>query len=227
MRINYQIVTPRRTLALLFIISIFFLGPRPAEGVSMTSTNYAIQADAISAGGLTTATSTNYQIGSTLGEFFAFTATSTNYASRGGFWQIAAGEVALSLDATSVSFGNLVVDNVRSASQIATVTSSFSNGYVLTIVEDGDLRSGANTINDVQDGTVSVGVEEYGLRTSGTDGQYNATDTGITGVAKTIATRAAPANGVSTTVTYKATIDANTAAGNYSHTVTLTLTSSF
>lgn len=193
----------------------------PAHGQRMTSTNYAIFSDVVSYGGVTTSTSNNYTIGSSLGEFFAFNVTSTNRGVQGGFWQtVGAGALSLTVDTAAVNLGNLSRDAVSSAAQVATVNSE-SGGYSLTISEDGNLRSGGNDIDDVSDGEVSIGSEEYGIRTSGAQGLFNATDSSITGGQTTIASSAGAISGSATTITYKASISAGTADGSYSHTVTL------
>ena len=86
------------------------------------------------------------------------------------------------------------------------------------------MRSGANDINDVSDGTVTAGSEEYGIRTSGNAGQMNSADTAITTVAQTVASTSTIATSEQTTITYKTGVSASTESGTYSQTVTFTTT---
>jgi len=133
---------------------------------------------------------------------------------------------------TSIDLGTLSTSSVSSDSYTITTKSNAEDGYATTIVEDGNLRDGSNDIDDTS-GDVDAGYEEYGIRTSGTDGQYNSTDTAITGTPKVIAQdTSGPIDSQQVTVTHKASIDDGTngtitAPGSYSHTVTLVSTGTF
>lgn len=206
-------------------IALFFVFvPVPGLTTTMTSTNYKIVADSVSSGGVSS-TSSNYIVSDNIGEFFATTTQSTNYVLEGGFLQQTQGVLTVTLSPTTISLGALSMNAVNSASQTLTVTLDVNSGYTAQITEDGDLRNGSEAINDVTDGEVNAGVEEYGISTSGTDGQYNAADTSITGSLKTIATRSSGASAVATTITYQASAGGATDTGSYSHTVTLYVTS--
>ncbi|MEK7189596.1 MAG: hypothetical protein AAB666_01295, partial [Patescibacteria group bacterium] len=109
-------------------------------------------------------------------------------------------------------------------SQTLTVTTNSPTGYTATIAEDGNLRSGANDINDVSDSNVTAGAEEYGIRTSGTAGQMNNSDTAITIASQTVASTSTIATSEQTSIAYKAAVSASTESGTYSHTVTFTTT---
>lgn len=211
--------------ALTLILTFNF--PLVVGSASMSSENYSLSVDAISVGG-DLSTSTNYKVYDTVGESpgsHATQTTSTNYIIEAGF-QAAASGVILSarLSTAAVSLGTLSSEAVSTASQTLTVTTNSPTGYTATIAEDGNLRSGANDINDVNDGTVTAGAEEYGIRTSGAAGQMNNSDTAITTSAQTAASTSTIATNEETTITYKAAASSNTESGTYSHTVTFTTT---
>ncbi|MBI5023234.1 MAG: hypothetical protein HZC05_03715, partial [Candidatus Magasanikbacteria bacterium] len=198
-----------------------------AGSASMSSENYNLSVDAISVGG-DLGTSTNYQVSNTVGEspgIHDTPSTSTNYIIEAGFQAAASGVVlSAALSTNSVSLGTLSTGAVSTASQTLTVTTNSPTGYTATIADDGNLRSGANDINDVSDGTVTAGSEEYGIRTSGTAGQMNNSDTAITAVAQTVASTSTIATSEQTSIAYKVGVSASTESGTYSHTVTFTTT---
>lgn len=213
----------------LIILPVFFLfSPVALKAETMTSANYIIKSDVISSGGASS-TSATYALTDTLGEAFATSTEGTNTQSHGGFWQAAAssaGTLTVTFSKTTISFGDLSTGSVSSDSQVATISTTSGTGYNMQIISDGNLRTGAGAdINNVADGEVTAGQEEYGIRTTGADGQYNATDTSVTAISKLIATRAAAAVLVPTTITYKATAGADTSSGNYSQAVTVSVTS--
>lgn len=220
-------------MRLIFLILIFALClsfPFEVSMVNMTSENYKIEVDVISVGGDLT-TSTNYKLFETVGESSGVeqtTSTSSNYIIYAGFQAMATSTyLTATLSANAVSLGTLSPNAVSSASQTLTVSTNAPAGYTTTIAEDGELRSGGNDINDVADGAVSVSSEEYGIRTSGTAGQMNNADTAITAVAQNAAASSTAAVGEQTTITYKASVSANTAYGDYSHSVTFTTTANY
>lgn len=204
--------------------------PLNAGSALMSSENYQLQVDTVDVGG-DLVNSTNYQISGSFGEapgVHDTQSTSTNYIVEAGF-QAAASGVALSatLSANSVSLSSLSISAVNSASQTLTITTNSPTGYTTTISEDGNLRSGSEDINDVTDGAVTTGSEEYGFGTSGAAGQFNSTDTAITGASKTVATTSTIAINEQTAINYKAAISGTTAAGSYSHTITFTTTANY
>lgn len=155
---------------------------------------------------------------------FSGMSVSGNVAVRGGFQAMELGAVSLALSTTTLSLGTLSLNAVATADVVATVTSD--GGYVLSATEDGNLRSGLNTIDDIAAGNVAIGTEGYGIRTSGADGQQNGGDVALTGADLTIASNAASVSGQATTVTFRAAIDTDTISGAYGHAVTFSLTSS-
>lgn len=214
----------------LFIFFIFLLtlnSPVMVGCVGMTSENFKLFADVVSVGG-SEPVSENFRVFNTAGEADGINPTQTtsaNYQIQAGFQAMANTiYIGAALSASSLSLGELSLTAVGSNSETLTANTNSPTGYTTTILEDGNLRSGSVDINDVADGAVTAGSEEYGVRTSGIAGQMNLADTAITGIAQSVAASSTPVNNEITTLTYKAGISATTAYGNYSHQVTFTTT---
>jgi len=118
-----------------------------------------------------------------------------------------------------------------------TVTTNAPDGYILYVSDDGDLRKGSDTINNVGDGQVNANNEEYGLATSDSGQQitqdadcpnspYNAS--GITTGTQTAASSSvAVPSGETSTLCYAAAVSSSTINGYYSHIVTYVVTGRF
>ncbi len=194
----------------------------------MSSANYKIFVDSINGGG-SLGTSASYQLTDTIGEVgVTEDVSSTNYKIKAGFEAIGPDQIlSVTLSTNAIALGVLSTSNVVSADEILTITTN-GNGYTTTVAADGNLRaSDGSDINNVSDGTVTAGSEEFGIRTSGTGGQYNSADTSITTTAKTIAQRTTPISANIITVTFKASVDTNSTFNNYSNIVTFSTTGNF
>lgn len=194
---------------------------------AMSSTNYrTLSEDFNCSGGQSN--STTYRLLDSVCDFAKNGLSSSTYRVDSGFPGMEdIPFITFALSATSVPLGTLTTASVYTGSTTATITTNANSGYAATIVEDGNLRrSTGDDINDVGDGTVTAGSEEYGIRTTGSDGQYNSTDTAITGTPGVFASNAGPANSA-TTITFKAAISPLTVGGNYSHTVTIIATGTY
>jgi len=202
---------------------IFFLFSASALHAVMTSTNYIILEDNFTTAEQGISTSTSFTLFDSLGDFPPGTLSGFSYTLYGGFY-FPEEDSILSLDVstTTIDLGTLSESSVSTASTDAAVIATMDTGYTLSLTEDGDLRSGANNIDDVSDGTVSAGAEEYGIQTSGVDGLL-AADTAVDGTVN-IATNSDAVVSLVTQVDFSASIDGSTAAGSYAHQVTFTLT---
>ncbi|MFH0857638.1 MAG: hypothetical protein V1848_02725 [Candidatus Magasanikbacteria bacterium] len=151
--------------------------------------------------------------------------TST-YVLKGGFQAQENGIMDFSESTNSVNLGALSPSAVASGDVVLSVTTDSSTGYTIAINEDGELRSGANFIDNVIDGSVTAGSEEYGYAVTGTDRDATlaAGDNGIGGAPTDIATYGGITTDRETTVSFKASRTATTPEGNYSHSVYFTLT---
>lgn len=194
---------------------------------SMTSTNYTIISSDFLPG--TYSTSTSYEIFDGIGSLGTSISTSTNYGVYGGFTGslFGIGTLSATLSASSLAFGQLSADSVATGAITITITTDAASGYTVKMSEASEFASGANTISDVSDGSVTAGSSEYGIRTTGAAGQYNATDTSITSSLKTIATSAVAATAQETTVTFKAAISSSVPEGDYAHVVSFATVANF
>jgi len=203
-----------------FIALILVVVFTPDAGALMTSTNYRLLGDSIgSVGGR--GTSTNYLLDGTGGEETTpGEGSSTNYKLLAGFQSLAEHPTfSFSLSESSLNLGTLNIGSVSTVSYTATTSTNAAYGFTTYIYEDGDLRSGAITIDDVADGSVTAGSEEYGIVTSGTYAQIGA-DTAITSSSLAVASHTKWINGAATTITHRAAMGPSTISGTYSHTVT-------
>lgn len=187
----------------------------------MTGGNYEIIADSFSF----TGTSESASAGSLLltdtgGEFFATTTNAGSFELFSGFQAASKDSLSLTLDSAEVNLGELSVSSVATSDIVATVTAEHS-GYTLFISEDGDLRAGQYTIDDVTDGQVSAGSEEYGIKTIGGHGVIT-NDTAIANNI-TIAHSDTEATAINTTIRFSAAISTQSFQGNYGHTLSFSL----
>jgi len=192
----------------------------------MSSSNYRIFGDSFSGGG-GEGTSASYLLHGTVGEDLAGESSSASYVLIDGLQSLSEHPTfTFSMSTSAVGIGALTESVVKTGAVTVTTSTNAPFGYTTTVFEDGNLRSGANDVDDVADGTVSIGVEEYGIALTGTDRAF-ATDQPITGTPLTIASRTNWKNGASTVVTFKAAIDGVTEDGTYGHTVYYVSTGNF
>ena len=184
-------------------------------------------------------TSDNYRLTDTGGGFAPGFGTSNNYRSCSGFQCVIAEvpTITVTLSSNSINLGALTGASVSTQSHTISVTTNYS-GYTTRVVEDGELRYGTATIDQVGDGAVTAGAEEYGLATSqaGRDisqdsdcGNSPYTASPITGAAQSVASKNGPTyTAETTTLCYAASINtATTAAGTYQQALTYITTGAF
>lgn len=229
----------RRILIYFLILLSFFSLNTVVEAFPSSSTNYQLEGEFGIFGG--TKTSDNYSLSDTGGGFAVGFGTSTNYRNCSGF-QCLVSEIAsitVSLGANSVNLGTLSTGSVNTGSHTISVTTN-RGGYTSRVYEDDNLRnSNGDTVDDVGDGAVSAGSEEYGIATSdsGNDvtqdsdcgnSPYNATGIDSISNQKSVASNGSPTYTAEvTTICYSASRSGLTAAGNYQHIVTFITTGSF
>lgn len=130
------------------------------------------------------------------------------------------------LAGNSVDLGLLRTTTVNTAvSRVETHTNA-RNGYTVSITENHDLSYGPYAINDIVDGAVSAGSEEYGIETVGD----NASGTGdflINSIGQSIQVSGSEADHERLGIIFKAAIDGNTEGGGLSHTVSFYVTPHF
>ena len=225
-----------KKIKFLIIISLVIIFPFQIV-MGMQSANYKIEKDSINFGGTDGGQSANYNLDDTMGEVGTGLADSENYIMKAGYRQ-ATEEVVdptftFAISSTTCALGTLTTASVSSCTYNITTSTNAEDGYTTTIIEDGNLRDGTPDIDDISDGTVTAGSEEYGVSSNDADSLDIVTTSGdvassITGTAKSIATQASgPVSADAVTVTHHASIAATTIAGSYSHVVTLVSTGTF
>ncbi len=119
---------------------------------------------------------------------------------------------------TSAALGTLDNTVLSTAIVAFDVTVDVEGGYVVQAFDDGNLRSGANDVNDVADGAVTVGAEEYGGRSSDTtlaSSTFDTADSAFTTAFQDVADEAAVSFESRNFVTLKASINGSTQDGSY------------
>lgn len=134
------------------------------------------------------------------------------------------------LTSTSVAFGDLLTTTVATALVAFEVNAANDNGYVVQIVDDGNLRSLNSDINDVADGSVEAASEEYGGRSSDTSlsgSTFDTTDTALATTAADVATESSLSFESRNFITLKVAISSSTSASDYSHSVSFIASGNF
>jgi paraquat-inducible protein B len=139
--------------------------------------------------------------------------------------------ITFTLNDITVTLGTLTVSQVYTDTTSFTINTNATGGYSVTATEDGNLRTATADINDVSDGTVNLGNEEYGMSTNKATQDFAQTGanaaTAIDGTAKHCASAGGPVSSDTTTLTLLAAVSGTTPAGSYSHIVTLIATGNF
>ncbi len=200
----------------LFLM-VFLLGclafPSISWGV-MSSTNYTIFADSVDSGGVLSAGGA-YSLQDTIGESPVGSSSSSVYQVIGGYQAMDFGGLSISIDTASIDLGTLSTSQVTTASAVVSVTSGAADGYVLSV---GSVSG--SSLSAVSDGTVTAGVEEYGVAVSGTDAAF-ADDEAIA-ASLNLASSLSSVRDAQTTLTFKAAISSGSTAGARSQSITLT-----
>ena len=132
------------------------------------------------------------------------------------------------LEGSSAQLGTVSVGGASTAVTATNVASTAPNGYTVSVMDDGNLRTGSDSMTNVSDGAVSLGSEEYGAQVQG----QHAVGTGTDFALSPTSTRIIQAN-TTTAVTdrvaliYKLAIKSSTAAGDYSQVVYYLLTANY
>ncbi|MFA5134210.1 MAG: hypothetical protein WC505_00270 [Patescibacteria group bacterium] len=137
--------------------------------------------------------------------------------------------ITFTLSDTTIDLGTLSTGAVSTSSHTVQTVTNASSGYTTLVYDDGNLRKGSDDINDVADGAVTAGSEEYGLSTTDSSqdiaqdaacGSAPYTASALTATQQSVAGAASGPVDETITVCYAASISASTVAGAYAHTVT-------
>ncbi len=213
------------TYALL--IGILLWGGVEYTSAESSSASFNNVSESINCGGAMSSSAT-FKLMDTTCDQATGSSTSSSFGNSAGFEAMEdLPRISFTLSGTTISFGTLTTGAVASGSITTNVKTNAVTGYTTTIVADGGFKNPSNDVIDaVSDGTVTAGSEEYGMRTTGADGQFNSTDTGITTTPQIYATNSSPTD-TTTTLTFKAAVSSTTPSGNYAQIVSLVATGRF
>lgn len=215
----------------------------------LSSSSFRMTSDSVNCGG-GQSTSTSFSVFSTLCEPAAnqptdniVSPTSSNFVLEQGFqYMDDIPFISVSLlnpsntaqTKNTIGYGTLTQSSgVASDSILVRVTTNAPSGYSAAVLSDGDLRVVQNgqttaSIAGVSDGTVNGSPNgEVGFATSGTDGQFNSTDTNVSATAKTFARTSTWTTQSDTTLTFKAAVSGSNASGSYTQGLTVIVTGAF
>lgn len=234
------------TITIMFFSVVMFLfAGANNSGAVMTSDNYQIWADAISVGGGEDQTSNNYTLRDTLGEVSIGLSSSTNDNIRAGFremeYYLGDEVLTLSLDSSSLSFGDLDAEQTKTVDHSLTVDTNAHNGVSVTYSGDTLTCSaciGVNTVSAMGSSPTEsqVGTSQFGFNviySTGTSpiassiSPYNTTDFYAFDSSNEIINSNRPINATTFTIKYIANIDGNEKPGSYATTITYTATANF
>ncbi len=223
---------------IIFALTLLFISTSSALAFGSSSTNYNLEGEFGIFGG--SKGSASYNLTDTGGGFAVGFGNSANYGTGSGFQYVLAEvrEIVFTMSKNSISLNPLCTGSVTTDSHTITVTTNAAQGYQVTVIEDGELRKGADNIDNVVGGFVNAGNEEYGLATSDTgqaistwdgacDNSNPETASPITGTAQSVASNALPIDNDSSTMCYSASISGTTVAGDYSQIITYIATGTF
>jgi len=134
------------------------------------------------------------------------------------------------LNNSSIALGTLTDATLATSIVGFEVSADADNGYVVQVFEDMDLSDGGDVINDVLDGAVTIGSEEYGGRSSDTTlaaSTFDTVDTAFTTSFQDVADFSSNAFDRKDFVTVKAAISSGTADGNYGHVLSFIVSGNF
>ncbi len=134
------------------------------------------------------------------------------------------------LDGSTIAFGDLSASSVSTAVIAFEVSIDNDSGYVVQIQEDGNLRSGANTISDVSDGAVTAGASEYGARSSDvtlSTTTFDTEDSAITSTYQNVVTESSSSFSSRNFVTLKSSMASSATAGSYGQSLSIIVSGNF
>ncbi len=215
-----------KKLIVLTAILALFLGISPLYA-KMSGGDYEIVADVISSHQGSKSVGGDYVLESTLGESAAGSSNSGDYQLEGGFWGTDQTiTYSLSKSVLTLSFGATPTIVVASDSLTLTVSTGSATGFAAKLFEDGNLRSGANDIDDVTGGAVTAGSEEYGIIATSVGAGVSSAVTTASGIQDnlTVLTSTKPVTNATGDYSFRAAVSTATQSGTYSHTVTFSVT---
>ncbi len=137
-------------------------------------------------------------------------------------------DYAYRLEGSTADLGMQSIVTENTSITATDVVSNASNGYTVTVQGTDYFRSGANIIQSVSDGVVTMGSEEYGIEAVGSLASGGGADVAIP-VASPLTVQQSSSAGSDDriAVVYKLAVSPSTPTGDYSQTVVYRLTGNF
>lgn len=137
-------------------------------------------------------------------------------------------DVVYRLNGSAAQLGTLGSSLGNTSLTATNVSTTAPNGYSVYVSDDGDLRaSGSASIQDVADGAVTIGSEEYGWHVFGASATNTASDYAFSTSTALIQSSSTAATNERIALIYKVSISPSTPAGSYAHTVYYTVTANY
>lgn len=134
------------------------------------------------------------------------------------------------LTSTSVGFGELSVSSVSTAIVAFEVTAVNDSGYSVQVFDDGNLRATGYDIDDVLDGSVTAGSEEYGARSSDTtlsNSTFDTADAALSTTYQDVATESLASFESRNFLTLKAAMSSSSGSVSYSQVLSLIVSANY
>lgn len=146
-----MIISVIRKIYILFCASIAVVVPLHIHAYTMGSSNFRIDSDSLNSGGTSFSSSTNYSMGSSVGEVGTGFSSSTNYVASAGYWIPNDTYISISANA-DVSLGSVsgFTGGQSTGSSTWSVTTNNALGYQLSVVSltSPALKSSQTSISD-------------------------------------------------------------------------------
>lgn len=244
----YAILGMRYFFFVTISVTLFtWVGVTTPAFSSMSGSSYSIPWDAVTAGGGETITGSTYGLRSTQGEITGGVSEGTSYDLRAGYRQLEEPFITSTISGTC-ALGVLTSSAVSGCRITVTTVTNAAGGFATTVKANG-LRTTPSSIdiNNVSDGAITAGSEEYGVSTedsnavisqfsggsitsancttslSGPLSSFSALSTST----QSVVTEVAPNFNSVTDVCVAAAISTATVAGNYTDTITFITTGTF
>jgi hypothetical protein len=218
--------------SIIFIILValqVFGAPSVVFGDTMSSTNFIITGDDLTAGGGNINSASFIAESDLGGKATGEDLASTSFKACAGYPCTLTSftpSITFTVVPTTVNFGTLSLTAVRSGSVTETVTTNATNGYYVSMYSNEEMQqaNGQYLPHVALHGTVTAGTAAYGYSVSGTDADPTVTNDNpipADGSNLGVAVNAGPVTNSSVDITFKAAINYLITPGNYSQTVHL------
>lgn len=139
-------------------------------------------------------------------------------------------DFVFALTSDGAAFGSLNATSVKTTAVGWEVNTDVPSGYTVSVIEDGDLRNGSSVIPAVTDGSVTVGISEYGARSSDTSlssSTFDSQDTAFTTNFQDVATTSAPSFKSRQFLVLKASMNGSVSPGTYTQALSFIASANF